>query len=753
MPNIKISQLPGGVTPLSGTEMVPLVQNGTTVRVPASALGTGGGVPGAGVSSLNTLTGALTLAAGANITVTSSGSTITIAGTGGGGGGGLTVGSTTIAGGVSGNFLYDTSGVLGELTPTAATAALNTFTSALKGLVPLSGGGTANFLRADGIWAAPPGGGGGGAPGGATGNLQYNNSGAFGGGTGTTWTDSAGSLAIPGQMSAGAFALNATGVNAQVGTTYTLTAADNGKLITLNNTSAITLTCPSGLGAAFSCSVLQLGTGTVTASAGAGASLLALGSSFSFSGQGAMATLVAPTANAFVIAGQLQTTGGAGVTSLNALTGALSIVAGTNVTVTPSGTNITIASTGGGVPSAPGNSVQFNNGGAFGGSANLTWTSPTLTIGSSGATTGLLVMAGGTSGIATITPQAVAGSATLTLPNTSGTFAASGTAPVAVSATTGAISVAAATATATGLVPTPPNNTTTFLRGDATWATPAAGGGAPGGASLTVQYNNAGAFGGMTGTAWTDSTHSLAITAAAHAGSNITFQTLPDTGTASSFQIADNGSVTINGDNASATHPLRIQNSGSTLFDFTGTGTFGLVGGAAIINFSSGLALLGAVALNVLVVGNGTNSGYIQQIGQVRLTADVSVSNSTLVTVFSINLAAGRKYSFRTVLLCSTGATLGGVKVALGGTATITNLIADGYGIDGTTVIAGTQVNALATNIIANTNTGTTPKLYIDGTFEVNAAGTVLIQFAQNVTNATASIVKRGSFIWLQDMS
>jgi hypothetical protein len=47
-------------------------------------------VPGssAGVSSLNTLTGALTLAAGTNITLTPSGSTVTIAASGGGGGGG-----------------------------------------------------------------------------------------------------------------------------------------------------------------------------------------------------------------------------------------------------------------------------------------------------------------------------------------------------------------------------------------------------------------------------------------------------------------------------------------------------------------------------------------------------------------------------------------------------------------------------------------------------------------------------------------
>lgn len=43
-----------------------------------------------------------------------------------------------------------------DLTGTQATTLLDVFTSALKGLVPASGGGTANFLRADATWAAPP---------------------------------------------------------------------------------------------------------------------------------------------------------------------------------------------------------------------------------------------------------------------------------------------------------------------------------------------------------------------------------------------------------------------------------------------------------------------------------------------------------------------------------------------------------------------------------------------------------------------
>ncbi len=46
-------------------------------------------------------------------------------------------------------------GFFGGLTNAALTALINVFTSIAKGLVPASGGGTTNFLRADGTFAAP----------------------------------------------------------------------------------------------------------------------------------------------------------------------------------------------------------------------------------------------------------------------------------------------------------------------------------------------------------------------------------------------------------------------------------------------------------------------------------------------------------------------------------------------------------------------------------------------------------------------
>jgi len=49
---------------------------------------------------------------------------------------------------------FFTSALGNAATATETTAGLNTFTAALKGLCPASGGGTSNFLRADGTWSS-----------------------------------------------------------------------------------------------------------------------------------------------------------------------------------------------------------------------------------------------------------------------------------------------------------------------------------------------------------------------------------------------------------------------------------------------------------------------------------------------------------------------------------------------------------------------------------------------------------------------
>lgn len=121
----------------------------------------------------------------------------------------------------------------------------------------------------------------------------------------------------------------------------------------------------------------------------------------------------------------------------------LPTTAGSSGDCLKSGGGALVAMTWGGCISAVAGSdtqVQFNNAGAFGASANLTWVSPALTIGAAGSTTGQLKLTGATSGTATIAPQASAGTSNLVLPNASGTFAVSAASPLSLSATTGALS-------------------------------------------------------------------------------------------------------------------------------------------------------------------------------------------------------------------------------------------------------------------------------------------------------------------------
>jgi hypothetical protein len=53
-------------------------------------------------------------------------------------------------------------------------------------------------------------------------------------------------------------------INTQSGTTYTIDATDNGKVIQTTGASAITITIPSGLPTGFNCTIVQMGAGQIT---------------------------------------------------------------------------------------------------------------------------------------------------------------------------------------------------------------------------------------------------------------------------------------------------------------------------------------------------------------------------------------------------------------------------------------------------------------------------------------------------------
>ena len=88
------------------------------------------------------------------------------------------------------------------------------------------------------------------------------------------------------------------------GTSRTLSATDNAKIIYCTSSSAVTITCATGLGVGFNCTIIQGGTGKVTVAAGA-ATLNSYASLVSLAGQYAAATLIAPVADNFILAGTL----------------------------------------------------------------------------------------------------------------------------------------------------------------------------------------------------------------------------------------------------------------------------------------------------------------------------------------------------------------------------------------------------------------------------------------------------------------
>jgi hypothetical protein len=95
---------------------------------------------------------------------------------------------------VATNLSYDASTRLLS-SSTGDDTTLPLVTTSAAGLVPASGGGTTNFLRADGMFAAPPGG----TPGGSSGQVQFNDGGVFGG-LSTLTADGSGNITLTARL-------------------------------------------------------------------------------------------------------------------------------------------------------------------------------------------------------------------------------------------------------------------------------------------------------------------------------------------------------------------------------------------------------------------------------------------------------------------------------------------------------------------------------------------------------------------------
>lgn len=121
--------------------------------------------------------------------------------------------------------------------------------------------------------------------------------------------DVTGNTDFVGQVTGGQVAYNA-----QTGTTYTLTATDEGKIVTLSNASAITLTLPQNstesLPQGFNCIIRQIGAGQVTVATEGSDTLQSSGGATKLTGQYSEAQIDLPTSgspNTWFMGGDIST--------------------------------------------------------------------------------------------------------------------------------------------------------------------------------------------------------------------------------------------------------------------------------------------------------------------------------------------------------------------------------------------------------------------------------------------------------------
>lgn len=138
-----------------------------------------------------------------------------------------------------------------DLTAAQATAILDTFTTSLKGLAPASGGGTTNFLRADGNWASPPSGGDVNGPASSTDNAIVRFDGTGGKtlqNSAVTIADSTGDITTPGDIAVNGGDITTTSSTLNIGNVAS--DAQTANIITAVTKSGATKTINLGTGGA-----------------------------------------------------------------------------------------------------------------------------------------------------------------------------------------------------------------------------------------------------------------------------------------------------------------------------------------------------------------------------------------------------------------------------------------------------------------------------------------------------------------------
>lgn len=299
MADVKISGLPASTTPLTGAEVLPLVQGGVTKKVAVTNL-TGTTVSDAGEVGI----GGNTSGTIAGVTITSK---FCVKQDGANPVGGFVKAENTTPSSGSAMFACRSRGTIAS--PTIVQDDDNLWSMYIAGndgtdlalaaqiTVDVDGTPGANDMPGRMVFSTTP-----------DGSQAPVEAMRIDSTQKVTFADDVevgGTFSITGTfIAAGGYAAGAGALVTEATTARTLTAADNGKIIYCTSGSATTITCAASLGAGFSCTIIQGGAGKVTVAAGA-ATLVSYSSLFSTMGQYAVISLVSPVADTFVAAGNL----------------------------------------------------------------------------------------------------------------------------------------------------------------------------------------------------------------------------------------------------------------------------------------------------------------------------------------------------------------------------------------------------------------------------------------------------------------
>ncbi|MCS6944180.1 MAG: hypothetical protein RMK97_01985 [Sutterellaceae bacterium] len=371
--------------------------------------------------------------------------------------------------------------VSSPLTFSSGTLGVQTFSSTQPGVVPASGGGTTNFLRADGTWAAPPGGGGGGAPTDAdyvvlSANATLSNERVLVAGSGLTLNDggaggnvtlSIGSGAVTNAMLRNSAALSVIGRSSNSsGSPADITASTDGHVLRRSGTTL-------GFG--------QVSTAGIADAAVTDAKLRD-SAALSVIGRAAN-TAGAPADIAAGADGQVLRRSGTTLGFGQVSTAGIADAAVTDAKLRSS-VALSVIGRAADTAGAPADIAAANDGEVlrrsgttlgFGTLTSGAFAANTMPVGTISMTSGRL-LGRTTTGAGSAEEITVSGPLTFS---------------------SGTLGVQTFSSTQAGVVPASGGGTTNFLRADGTWAAPTSGGGgSPGGSDRQVQFNNAGAFEG-----------------------------------------------------------------------------------------------------------------------------------------------------------------------------------------------------------------------------------------------------------------